>query len=157
MKSIHIYASFGTSVLVISALPQPAFGQVADSWAIAGDVTVEANNTDAAVSVVPAEGALISGAAISDGSRNSMSISAVGASASVTHNTASFQDLTIGDSIDGDLAVTAANLEGPVTVVGTIDGAPRPASPRARTACSTCRWTQPLHGTPSWPWASMCC
>jgi len=123
MKSIHIYASFGTSVLVISALPQPAFGQVADSWAIAGDVTVEANNTDAAVSVVPAEGALISGAAISDGSRNSISISAVGASASVTRNTASFQDLTIADSIDGDLAVTAANLEGPVTVVGTIDGA----------------------------------
>lgn len=123
MKSSQIYIVAGTSILTAAALPQPAFGQIADSWAIAGDVTVEATNTGAAVSLTPETGTLISDATIADGSRNSISVSAVGASAAVAHNTASFQDLTIGDTVDGNVTVTASNNDSPVIVTGTIDGA----------------------------------
>ena len=123
MKTPHLYAIASTSILTISALPQAAFGQIADSWSIAGDTTVEASNTGASITWAPESGAVISGAVIADGSRNTISASAVGASASVTHNTATYQDLAIDDSVGGNITATATNLDSPVSVIGTVDGA----------------------------------
>lgn len=111
------------SLLAASAAPGLSFAQVADSWSISGDVMVTATNSDAPVTLAPADGALMSGVSIADGSRNTISANAVGASASVSYSSASSLDAAMTDSVDGDVTVSALNLASDVSVVGTIEGA----------------------------------
>jgi len=104
-------------------MPAPAFGQIAQTWAIGGDITVSATNEDTTVSVAPSEGILMNAPTISDGSRNTISVTAIGASASVSNSSVSFQDVAMTDSVDGNITVSASNLNSTITVSGTIDGA----------------------------------
>jgi len=104
-------------------MPAPAFGQIAENWALGGDITVSATNEDTTVSVAPSEGILMNAPSISDGSRNSISVTAIGASASVSNSSVSFQDVAMTDSVDGNITVSASNLNSTITVSGTIDGA----------------------------------
>lgn len=123
INRLQISIVSSTSVLAIAALPQPAFGEIAESWSIGGDVAVEATNTGAAVALAPESGVVIGAAEIADGSRNAISASAMGASAAVAYNTASAQDITVDDTADGAITASATNSGGAVSLVGTVDGA----------------------------------
>lgn len=116
------YLAAQCSAAVILASAGTSFAQVADSWSIAGDITLSATNTDAAISNIPADGVLMSAPAIADGSRNTISASAIGASASIAYAGATDQDAAMADTVDGDISITALNLSGAVTIAGTIDG-----------------------------------
>lgn len=97
--------------------------QIAESWAVSGDIAVSATNEDATVSVAPSEGVLMNAPSIADGSRNTISVTAIGASASVSNSSVTFQDLEMTDSVDGNITVSASNLNSTITVSGTIDDA----------------------------------
>ncbi|KUR71659.1 hypothetical protein AQZ52_08580 [Novosphingobium fuchskuhlense] len=60
---------------------------------------------------------------IADGSRNTISVTAIGASASVSNSSVTFQDVEMTDSVDGNITVSASNLNSTINVSGTIDGA----------------------------------
>ena len=123
MKHSRSYSSIAWTLLASAIAPEVSFAQVADSWGISGNVTVSANNTNAAVSLSPTDVALLSAPTIADGSRNTISASAVGAAASASYVNASDQDATMATAIDGDVVVSAINLGSDITLVGTVDDA----------------------------------
>lgn len=116
LSAVGIAGAMSASVDVCRA-------QIAETWTISDDVTVEATNTAADISVVAESGTLMSAPAIADGSRNTISASAIGASAAISHSSTSTQDTAIAGTIDGATTISAINLGGAVTVSGAIDGA----------------------------------
>ncbi len=122
MNSSRYFWTASWPCLILVAVPEVALAQVADSWSISGDLTVSAVNSDTAISLIPSEGVLMSAPSIADGSRNTISASAVGATASVSFAGATDQDVDMADFVDGDVSLSAANLDSSVTIAGTIDG-----------------------------------
>lgn len=123
MKHSRPYASIVWTLLASAIAPEVSFAQVADSWSISGDVTISASNTNAPVSLIPTDVALLSAPTIADGSRNTISASAVGATASASYVNANDQDAAMAAAVDGDVIVSAINLGSDITVAGTVDGA----------------------------------
>lgn len=107
----------------IFGLNKTCMAQIADSWSLVGDLVISAENTGGAVTLAPDDGILLSAPTISGGSRNSISASAVGASASFSNSSASSQDLESNDSLVGDVTLTASNFDSAVTLIGTVDDA----------------------------------
>lgn len=71
----------------------------------------------------PEFGVLMEAPSIAEGVRNSISASAVGASASASHSGVNFLDASTVGTNDGDMSVVATNLDSPVTIIGTVGGA----------------------------------
>jgi hypothetical protein len=122
MYFTHKYLKNIWVIPILIAIPEASSAQIADSWSIAGDTTVSAANTDTTILLTASDGALMSSPTIEDGARNTISASAVGATASVSYASASSQDTAITDTVDGGVAVSAANLGSSVSVIGTVDG-----------------------------------
>lgn len=123
MKHSRPYASIVWTLLASAIAPEVSFAQVADSWSISSDVTISASNTNAPVSLIPTDVALLSAPTIADGSRNTISASAVGATASASYVNANDQDAAMAAAVDGDVIVSAINLGSDITLAGTVDGA----------------------------------
>lgn len=109
-----------------------AHAQVADTWAVNGDVTVTAANTATDTKLDPVTGAVVAGidgGKIDDGFKNSISGSAVGASASSSfssvNNSGNGGDASL--AIDGAVIVSAGNASAVLNnndiVTGAIIGA----------------------------------
>ncbi|MFM9937546.1 MAG: beta strand repeat-containing protein [Novosphingobium sp.] len=103
-----------------------AHAQVANTWEITGDVNVTAtNNSTSGILVDGTDGNFVDGANVQDGYKNSISAAAVGASASqsFTAFNASNAGSTASGTYDGNITVTAGNID-TVGNVNSLTGEP---------------------------------
>lgn len=123
---MKIYCNYsrliGSSLISLFVSDAPASAEIANNWAIADDVNITANNDNAAVLLKPEFGMLMESSSIGSGVTNSISASAVGASASASYSGATFLDASAAGTIDGDVSVVATNFDSTVTTNGAVEG-----------------------------------
>lgn len=104
----------------------PAQAQTAEVWQVVGPLSIQAINADAAEIAMlptdPGDVATLRDIVIMSGSRNSISMSAIGATASASVVASGSTDFSAVRVFDSDIAVSATNLA-PISNTGTIENA----------------------------------